>query len=299
MKEFNQKIITREKLSLYTETFGKNKNQACVFIAGAGAPCRFWTNSFCEYFMKKDFFIIRFDQRDTGLSSAIDFEKNPYDLDDLAHDIIDILNFYGIEKANIIGHSMGGYVSQWLAANYPNYVNKMAVISTGPIGETVDYNFQLTSQEKALSEKVWKELQGHRPTSNFDESIEGYINVWRLQNGTIDLDKQMAINYTKDLYFRSKHPPIFHPSFIAVINKTIANLKNRSSLLSAIKIPSLVIHGKKDTLLMPQVNGIPLALAIDNAELQLIPKMGHMMFNKELELTIAKRIIDFFNQKTL
>ncbi len=295
MEERGQQIRTRENLSLYAEAFGKKKNEACLFIAGAGAPCRYWTDSFCHSFVKKDFFVIRFDQRDTGLSSAIDFEKNPYDLKDLAADAIDILDFYGIEQAHIISCSMGGYVAQWLAATSPERVKKLVAISTGPIGEVADYNIQLTPHQKALSEGVWKALHANHPTRNFEESIEGYLKVWRLLNGEFALDEKMATDYTRDLYVRSKHPPTFHPSYVAVIEKTVSSLKERSPLLAAIKAFTLVIHGKNDSLLLPQVSGIPLALAIPGAELQLIPKMGHIMFSRALEENIASRILFFFN----
>jgi len=293
----SQHIKTRENLFLYVESFGQKKNEAVLLIAGAGAPCRFWTDTFCHSFVKNDFFVIRFDQRDTGLSSSCDFEKKPFDLEDLAADIIDILDFYGIEKAHIIGDSMGGYVAQWLAATTPSRVKKMVAISTGPIGEVADYNFQLTPSQKTIAEGVWKALLANRPTKNFEESIEGYMKVWSLLNGTFALDEKMALAYTRDLYFRSNYPAEFHPSFIAIIEKTAANLKERSSLLAAIQAPTLVIHGQKDTLLLPQVNGIPLSLAIPEAELQLIPKMGHMMFNRELEADIASRILFFLNSQ--
>lgn len=295
MEELGQQILTRENLSLYTEIFGKKKNEACILIAGAGAPCRYWTNSFCHSFVKKNFFVVRYDHRDVGLSSAVDFEKNPYDLKDLADDVIDILDFYGIEKAHLISCSMGGYVAQWLASTSPERVKKMVAISTGPIGEVADYNLQLTADQKHLSDAVWKAMHDNRPTPDFEESIEGYMKVWRLLNGSFELDEKMARDYTHDLYFRSNHPAVFHQSYVTVIEKTLSNLKERSSLLAAIKSPTLVIHGKNDSLLLPQVTGIPLALGIPQAELQLIPKMGHMMFNRELEEDIALRILCFLN----
>ena len=298
MKELGQYIQTRGNLSLYVETFGEKKNEACLLIAGAGATCRFWTDSFCNAFAEKDFFVIRYDQRDVGLSPAIDFKKNPYDLKDLAADAIDVLDFYEIEKTNIISISMGGYVAQWLAATSPERVKNIVAISTGPIGEVPDYNFQLTPHQKALSESVWMQLQNNHPTPNFEESVEGYLKVWRLQNGRVDFDEQMATEYVRDLYFRSHHPAVFHPSYIAIIKKTISLLKERSALLAAIKAPTLVIHGKEDSLLLPQVSGLPLAFAIPDAELQLIPKMGHIMFNKALEENIALRILIFLNSQS-
>lgn len=295
MEEFVQQIRTRENLSLNVETFGKKKNEACLLIAGAGAPCRFWTDSFCHSLVKNGFFVIRFDQRDVGISSAVDFEKNPYDLEDLAFDVIDILDFYGIEKANVIGHSMGGYVAQWLASTSPDRVKKMAALATQPIGEVADYHLQLTPGQKTLGETVWKALLGNRPTADFEESIPGYMKVWRLLNGTVAFDDKMAMDYTHDLYFRSHHPAVFPQSYVAIIKKTAANLKERQSLLPAIKAPTLVIHGKDDSLMLPHIGGIPLALAIPEAELQLIPGMGHMMFNKALEDDIALRILLFLN----
>ncbi|MEI6242973.1 MAG: alpha/beta hydrolase [Chlamydiota bacterium] len=107
----------------------------------------------------------------------------------------------------------------------------------------------------------------------------------------------MAMDYTQDFYFCSHHPAEFHPSYIAIIEKTASSLKERSSLLASIKAPTLVIHGKKDSLLLSRVSGIPLALAIPEAELQLILKMGHMMLNRELEEDIVLRIVFFLNSR--
>ncbi|MBF8263918.1 MAG: Hydrolase 4 protein [Parachlamydiales bacterium] len=299
MKESGQQIITRENLSLNVETIGDPKNEACLLIAGAGAPCHFWTDTFCHYLVKNDFFVIRYDHRDVGLSSAVDYEKNPYELKDLANDAIDILNFFSIDKSHIIGHSMGGYVAQWFAATSPERVKKMVVIATGPIGEVANCDLNLTSSEKTLAEGVWKSLLANTPTSNFHESIDDYMTVWRLLNGTAALDEKMAIDYTRDLYFRSHFPPEFHRSHVAVIEKTNFNLKERSGLFASIQSPTLVIHGKEDNLLLPRITGIPVALAIPDAELQLIPKMGHMMFNQALEKDIASRILHFIKAEPL
>lgn len=286
-------IKTRENLSLYTEAIGNKKNKACLLIAGAGASCRFWTDSFCQSLQENGFFVIRYDHRDVGLSSSVDFTEKPYDLEDLALDVLDILDFYQMESSHIIAHSMGGFVAQWLAATSPQRVAKMVILASGPIGKVLNYQFELSPSQKDLNDDVWRICRSNHPSKDFDESIEGFLTIWRLLNGTYDLDEKMARNYTRDLYDRSNHLPGFHPSFVAVIEKTLALLGERSSLLTAIKAPTLVIHGKEDLLLMPQITGIPLAMGISDAELQLIPKMGHMLFNQELEESLESRILTF------
>ena len=87
---------------------------ACVLIAGAMAPGRFWTDTFCHALAKEACLVIRYDHRDSGLSSSVDWKTAPYNLTDLAADTIYLLDGYGIDTAYFVGHSMGGHICQQL-----------------------------------------------------------------------------------------------------------------------------------------------------------------------------------------
>ena len=119
------------------DTFGDSSFPALLLIAGNGAQMIFWDVEFCELLAKKGYFVIRFDNRDAGLSTKFEeagipdflaaikaaLEGNPvksaYSLDDMADDAADLLNALGIEKAHICGLSMGGMIAQVISYRHP------------------------------------------------------------------------------------------------------------------------------------------------------------------------------------
>jgi len=89
----NEKFIEIENnLKLWVETFGDKKDEACLFISGAGANSSFWSDRLCKSLVQNRFFVIKYDHRDFGYSSKIDFGKNPYDIMQLANDALTIMD---------------------------------------------------------------------------------------------------------------------------------------------------------------------------------------------------------------
>jgi len=88
--------------------------------------------SFVSVFAAQQHFVIRYDYRDTGLSTCINFDENPYDLYDLASDALEILNAFAIQKAHVVGLSMGGSIAQILAANHSDRVLTVAMLMSSP-----------------------------------------------------------------------------------------------------------------------------------------------------------------------
>ncbi len=113
----NYNYIKSGKYEIYTEYFGNIKNIPILLISGAMAPGRFYNDVFCNILVHEGYFVIRYDHRDIGLSSAIDYIKEPYSLYDLALDAINIIDFYKLSKVHVIGHSMGGGIAQLMAIN--------------------------------------------------------------------------------------------------------------------------------------------------------------------------------------
>ncbi|OGN62026.1 MAG: hypothetical protein A3F40_04495 [Chlamydiae bacterium RIFCSPHIGHO2_12_FULL_27_8] len=92
MLKFIIKDIFNKNIKLHTEAFGKPSDPACLLIAGKMSTARFWTDEFCEYLTNQVYFVIKYDHRDVGQSSEIDWEKEAYDMSVLAKDAIEILN---------------------------------------------------------------------------------------------------------------------------------------------------------------------------------------------------------------
>src|SRR6187401_121002 len=93
---FEQKVIKANGLYFWTENFGRPKDPALILIMGSGGQGLLWPQKFCEELANKGYYVIRYDNRDTGLSSAIDYQKTPYTLVDMAKDVTLILDGYGI-----------------------------------------------------------------------------------------------------------------------------------------------------------------------------------------------------------
>lgn len=273
--KMTEKIVKNNHVSLYTESFGNINNPALLFIAGAGAPLAFWTQEFIQQFVNAGYFVIRFDNRDSGLSSAVNYEKEPYTVMDLANDALAILNAYGIEKAHVAGHSMGGLIAQVIAINHPERILSMHSISVGTVGGI-----------GAPPKEIMDVLLENKPTQNFEQSLPGFMKSWSILNGNFPLDEHMATEYTKDLYLRSHHLVDVAWSHI----KAQEGFGNLSDQLKEISIPTFFIHGENDPL-VPVHAGIATAQAVPKGKITVIPDMGHMIFNRSLEIMIAQKIL--------
>lgn len=291
-KSFAFANIQIGSIRFHTECFGKSLDPAVLLIAGAMASARFWTDAFCQELAKHHFFVIRYDHRDTGESGAA-WQNKHYALAELANDAVGILDAYGIKKAHFAGHSMGGHICQQVAIDHPDRVFSLAIISSAPIGATSETDRPLTKEEQGILDKTWVVLLARKDADSLEKTMEGYWPVWRYLNGAIALDEEMALAYTRDLLSRTAHPiRSGHPHVLVM--KGLKIDRNRG-ILQKIHQPALVIHGDQDPLVLPR-DGLALSHAI-HAAFIMIPKMGHMIFNRDLEMKIAKMITQHFQAR--
>ena len=121
-------------IELYYESFGKPSNPAIVLIMGLDAQCVIWSMGFIEPLVKAGYNVVRFDNRDIGLSTWIDdwYRSTPYTLEDMAADTVGLLDALQIKKAHIMGASMGGMIAQRVAISYPERVLSLtSIMSSG------------------------------------------------------------------------------------------------------------------------------------------------------------------------
>ncbi len=279
--------------TLYTESLGSPIDPAILLISGAGAHAHFWTDSFCEKLVEAGYFVIRYDHRDVGLSSP---SSEKYDLGRLAKDAVELLDGYEIDAAHIVGHSMGGYIAQLLGADFPSRVLSLSLISAGPIGEPAKGFPPPAAAERKILQETWRVMLRNRPTMRFDESLEGFMDVWRRMNGAYPVDIERASRYTEELYTRSNYPVGVHQRHVEAMEQIASTLKERGSLFAQIHAPTLIIQGVEDYLVTPMRGGQLLASALPQATLQLIPQMGHMLFHEEAENSVAETILHFLQQ---
>jgi len=269
-------IQIENNFKLWVEGSGINKNETVVCISGAGAGATFWSERMHNTLTEKGFFVICYDHRDFGYSDKIDFDKNPYDMMDLTRDAIAILNAFEVEKAHIVGHSMGGFIAQLMAIHFPERVLSITSASSSTNSPEVP----------EPRDKTWEIFMNNKPVNDFEKDLKGFLIVWEYLNGTAEFDQKMAIDYTRKLYERQDIKGPLGESHV----KAQASLTDRSEDLKQIDIPALIIHGKEDYLVDPY-GGIQTAECIRNSQFVMIPEMGHIPFNREILKRMESEII--------
>ena len=105
-----ERMIRANGIELCTETFGARSGEPLLLIMGATAQGIYWPEDFIQRFVDRGRFVIRYDNRDTGRSTCVDFARDPYTLDDLARDAAGVLDAYDLPTAHVAGASMGSLI---------------------------------------------------------------------------------------------------------------------------------------------------------------------------------------------
>lgn len=279
----NSKKVKNKNVALWTETFGKEKNPAILLISGAHAPSIFWPDFFCEKLAHTGYFIIRYDHRDIGYSTHFpktkDINKPIYNLRELAKDSLAILDSYKIKRANIIGHSMGGNIAQYLAAFHPKRILK-AISMSVPVEKLTHKHPKYNS--------VMQTLLKNKPSGNFEKDWKnGWKRSLKLLNGSYyKFDKKMAKRYIKTIYER--HQGDFNPAW-----NHIAAQQNKPPLLNKLPNGMLFINGTNDIFSpIKDIEELPAKFKV-----KILKGAGHMFFNQHLWNKILKIIIPNLKQK--
>ncbi|MCK9197928.1 MAG: alpha/beta fold hydrolase [Syntrophales bacterium] len=274
--------VTANGIRIEYDTFGDSSFPALLLIAGNGAQMIVWDAEFCELLAKAGLFVIRFDNRDAGLSTKFDEAGIPdimaaikaamegktvesaYTLDDMADDSVGLLNALGIGKAHICGASMGGMIAQVISYRHPKYALSLTSImsTTG----NPDLPYGKLDAIAAVVAPAPEERKAY---------VEHFVNVWRrIWSPGFPFEEDRVRTFMEKSYDRS-----YCPQGMARQNTAVIASGDRRSLLSSIKVPTLVIHGADDPLI-PVEGGKDTARVIPGASLLIINGMGHDMPKK-------------------
>jgi len=288
--------VERNRVTIAYESFGPIDGEVILLIAGLGTQMLRWSPEFCAGLTVQGFRVIRFDNRDAGLSThlrdqpAPDFAALsaaaasgrpfavPYTLDDMAGDTVGLLDALGIEQAHLVGRSMGGMIAQIVASTYPHRTLSLAAImsSTG--------NPELP---KAAPE-VMAMLMRPAPAPSVD--LEGYLAhslafARRIAGPGYPFGETAHRALIISELERS-YDPASTSRQIAAIAAT-GDLRPR---LSQITAPTLVVHGADDPL-VPKAAGEDIATSIAGARLMIIDGMGHNL-PASLYNRVARAIVE-------
>jgi len=292
-------IAKLKNIDIWYEEFGDSSDEAILLIMGANANCKQWDQDFINNLVSNNFYVIRFDNRDVGKSTwfgkeptynkflkvlpsfllkiivnrifglVVDkkgkFKFNQsanvqYDLLDMAKDAVSLMDSLNIEKAHIVGASMGGMITQIIALDYPERVKSITPIMTTP-----------GIQNESLSGPSQELLNAMRKSFVFN--LKG-----RVEDGVVEIYKQLTGSRFPfdEKEFRKRLAPIIEHGNnpFALHGAAIGASPDRTSRLNEINVPTLVIHGTEDAIL-PLDHGIALADGIKNSKRMIMDKVGH------------------------
>lgn len=275
------KIVQNNDIQLWSESFGNPKNPPVLLISGAGAQCILWPDAFCKMLAKQGFFVIRYDNRDVGFSSKVDYSKNPYSITDLTQDAIAVLNTYHLEKAHIVGFSMGGEIAQFLGAYHPEHVLSLTLVATSTDMEPGFLAFKGIHDPKRLSGPAAEYVKwANRPVNPKEQSLKEKINdflySFRLLNGTeTPFDEKLYRQIAKLNFKRGQdnNPYLNHA------NAMNASFSEHRKAIHRIHSPTLILHGTADPI-FGKDHADALNKGISNSKLVMIQGMGHTLSPK-------------------
>ena len=266
-------------LELAWEQFGDDRDPALILIMGLGTQLTGWPDAFCRALADTGLRVIRFDNRDIGLSTKLRtatrhdgpraaFFKSllgreidaPYTLEDMAVDTVGLMDGLGIARAHLVGASMGGMIAQLVAALYPERVQTLTSIMS-------------TSGARRLPRGRLKTLLrlAKAPRSRDPDAIARHMAVTMRMIGSPRYGRSLA-DWTSEIrrnVARSYYPAGTRRQMLAVMAAA-----SRTDLLGGIRQPALVIHGAADPLL-PVKHGRSTAEHLSDARYEEFPGMGH------------------------
>jgi pimeloyl-ACP methyl ester carboxylesterase len=260
--------VTANNIEIWYEEFGESTNPTVLLIMGAGCQGIMWHMELIDGIVKAGYHVIRFDNRDTGLSTWIDdFNTTPYSYEDMAADTIGLMDSLNIGKAHIIGWSMGGMIAQIVAIHYPDRVLSL----TSWMSTYWSFDPDVPAMSDELS-SLFAEIMGAGPPETKEAFMEGNVKILRLMSGSrFPFDEQWARSITEKSYIRGWNTK-------GAQNHGAAGMASPSRLeaLRNLNIPTLVIHGTEDPVIN-YAHGAVCAKVIPGAKLLTLKGIGHEM----------------------
>jgi pimeloyl-ACP methyl ester carboxylesterase len=278
------------------DTFGDRNGSPLLLIMGLSSQMVAWPESFCRKLARSGHWVLRFDNRDVGLSSKIEgvgipdlmaamtahqqgqAVEAPYTLSDMAADAIGLMDALKLEKAHVCGLSMGGMIAQVMALEYPGRI------------------LSLTSMESSTGDPALPSAKPEAmaamlspPPQDRDGYIHHAVEVFRAFSGGSDkFDATLVKELSTNSYERSFYPVGFTRQLAAILASG-----DRSESLASVTAPTLVIHGADDSL-VPLAHGRATARAIPGAKLLVVEGLGHGIAYP----TLWDEIVDAIKQHT-
>jgi pimeloyl-ACP methyl ester carboxylesterase len=272
-------VIHANGVALCTEAFGDPADPPILLVMGIGASMLWWDERFCRVLAEGGRLVIRYDHRDTGRSVTYEPGAPEYTSADLVADAVGVLDAYRIAAAHVVGVSAGGAFAQLLALAFPDRVRSLVLISTSPAtpGERrLPPATERYRQFLATAEVDWSDRD------SVVDYLAGYSQL--LAGGERLFDESAARELVRRDVERA------HDIAASENHAALSEGEVPQAPLSAIAVPTLVIHGTADPM-FPLEHGQALAEEIPGAELLTLEGAGHGVDRADWE-TIVRAILD-------
>jgi pimeloyl-ACP methyl ester carboxylesterase len=282
-----QRVPVRDVEIAY-EAFGDRSDPAVVLVMGLGTQMLAWPDEFCGRLADSDRYVVRFDNRDCGLSTHLDWlaapdparvllrrETAPYRIENMAADTLGLMDALRLDTVDLVGASMGGFIAQAAALASPDRLRSLTLLMTSTGSRRVGYP----------SPKVARRLLRRRSVGDRDAAIAMAVSVFRLigSPGYV-FDEEYLQRLAGRSYDRAYDPKGYLRQLAACLVQ-----QDRTPRLRELRVPTLVIHGLHDPLVSPS-GGLALARAIPGARFVGYSGMGHDL-PRELLSEIASEIV--------
>ena len=261
-------------IELCYQTFGDRDGEPLLLVMGLGGPMNWWDPELCRMLAAHGFFVIRYDNRDTGRSSRIGVRvkrsalvrafaggrvRAPYSMSDLAADGFGLLDHLGLDSAHVVGVSMGGMIVQTMAIEQPRRVRSLTSIMSTTGKRTVGWQHPSLLGPMLASRGPGREAY-----------VRSSATMWRLIGSPgYPQPREEVEDRARETFDRGVSASGVMRQMLAVLTQP-----NRSHRLRALQMPALVIHGMADKMVHAS-GGRATSAAIPRAELLLIDGMGH------------------------
>ena len=289
-KSFEEGNVYNADIKIVYRDYGPKNAEPILLVQGLGGQLINWPDHIIDFLIENNYRPIVFDNRDTGLSSRVNNDlfsdqrrtktiittylryflrlpiNAPYSLDDMAEDSISILNELSIDKAHLLGISMGGMIAQIIAANYPDRIKTFTLIASsvltpGPL------NGPRRDVRRLLMQRA------NNPNASIEERISRTKKIFKLI-GLENNDLETREFYEKSVESINRSGPDdsgFSRQLMAILSS-----KNRIKKVKSIKAKTLIIHGKEDPLIKVK-NAYKTNKLIKNSNLLIFPQMRHLI----------------------
>jgi pimeloyl-ACP methyl ester carboxylesterase len=260
-----EKIVPANGVEVCVQTFGPTDAVPVLLIGGAACSMLYWDDEFCAQLAAGPRFVLRYDHRDTGRSTTCPPGEPNYTISDLRDDLIGVLDAFAIERAHLVGLSMGGGLAQLAALEHPGRVASLTLIATSPAGPSGGGDLPSMSEEVqaefgALTEPDWSD---HAAVIEWLATQEQLCAARSVPFDLAGMRATMARVLDRAIDIRS----------MANHFSILGGDAPRNGL-AEIGAPTLVLHGDEDPL-FPPAHGAALAAEIPGARLVRLPRMGH------------------------